>query len=1195
MTTVSFAQLQSLAPKMVDAYRQAFSAANVNPILDKYGISKSGLRVCHFFAQALAETGALQTLRENLNYSASRLMQVWPKRFPTLDLASEYAHDEQKLGDFVYGGRLGNTTPGDGFKFRGRGLLQITGRSAYSRFGNQLDIPLTSTPDLAFDPAHSLEIAAAEWAVSGHDGRYCNQLADADDIVGVTYAINGGQTGIEDRIAWLKRCKAIWFAGATPATQVASRAVGQGDATAPAAPPGAVSAKNATHAYFQSPRPAASATTMASPCRPYFKRPDRKLSARVGGVSPYWDVPALCKAYDWPTGMLGGGVIAIIELDGGYTNDDMKAFFKRIGQPIPAISDVVLDGPGNNPNQNPGEDDPDIEVAMDIQVAAAAYYAATQKPATVRVYWADNQAGAIARAVRRATADGCDVCSISWGSDEACWKDLGDGTTKYIDDMEEAAKEAAAKGLIVFAASGDNDSSDGGPNPANVDVPSSCPSVVGCGGTTKTANSEIVWNDKPHQTTGDGTGGGYSSVFLPPPWQVSAPQLGDHPPQRMVPDVAANANPNTGYNICVHGNYGPFGGTSAVAPLYAGLFAAFGAKLGSISATIWANADCFTDITQGDNGAFDAMKGPDPCTGLGAPIGSKLARLFHPVAPRAPAATPQDVAAVNQPEEGPMPEVAMSVAAPSAASTFNPADAVQYGLLIEAVYTMNANAAGSLTPPTQSDFPPGYKLTAWVQMKDFILSSTALKFYGVVVQSVAEPHRFILALRGTEGAVEWLDDATSVWKTPFKVPDSGSVSVGFNTIYETMVIVEAPSAPPAAGAHAVEPKSLRSGGGFSSQVAALLRKRGPTAAARAAGAAPGPTETLDVVGHSLGSALATLYVMENASDDKIPNPVLYTFASPMVGDATFVAAFNKLGVNSWRIVNQPDVVPMLPSGLLGYQHVAAERSYNSSGTTQPNVGCWHAMATYLSLIDPTRLPDPGCRLETADAGESAQSSVVVNARAAVPAVAPVAAAPTAIDASVNVTAYLPYLKSIGVKAVGRYYSIYQSKVLTKKEAQLISQAGLSIFVVYEDGAAPSDFDTDHGAFAAQHALQCAAIVGQPHGSAIYFAADFESDEGQVEALVVPYFQAIQTVFKDAGSPYKIGAYGDGLACAKLLDTQLCDYAWLSCSSSFPGTKAFYASKRWNIAQHPPTSLGGLSADPNEVNGDFGAFTVGASA
>src|SRR5262249_28144512 len=158
----------------------------------------------------------------------------------------------------------------------------------------------------------------------------------------------------------------------------------------------------------------------------------------------------------------------------------------------------------------------------------------TGKAATIRVYWAAD----IAPAVRRATSDGCDVCSISWGADEAMWG------VAAAQDMEQAAFAATTAGMVVFAASGDNDSSDGGPTPANVDVPASCPHVIGCGGTTKTRSSEVVWNDAPGSATGDGTGGGYSTIFLMPSWQV----LGHAPggSGRMVPDVAGAADPATG-------------------------------------------------------------------------------------------------------------------------------------------------------------------------------------------------------------------------------------------------------------------------------------------------------------------------------------------------------------------------------------------------------------------------------------------------------------------------------------------------------------------------------------------------------------------------------------------------------------------------------------------------------------------------
>ena len=237
------------------------------------------------------------------------------------------------------------------------------------------------------------------------------------------------------------------------------------------------------------------------------------------------------------------------------------------------------------------------------------------------MYWSQD----IGTAVQKAASDGCDVCTISWGADEANW-----GTTAAR-QMESTAESATAGGMVVFAASGDNDSSDGGSTPANVDCPSSCPHVVGCGGTTKTATSETVWNDNPGETNGEGTGGGYSTIFPVQSFQIGAPPAPANTKYgtgRMVPDVCADADPNTGYNIYVHGSATVVGGTSAVAPLYAGLFAAFGTKLGFVTPTLWKNQKAFNDITVGSNGFYSAAVRPDPCSGIGSPIASSIAALF---------------------------------------------------------------------------------------------------------------------------------------------------------------------------------------------------------------------------------------------------------------------------------------------------------------------------------------------------------------------------------------------------------------------------------------------------------------------------------------------------------------------------------------------------------------------------------------
>lgn len=415
----------------------------------------------------------------------------------------------------------------------------------------------------------------------------------------------------------------------------------------------------------------------------------------------------------------------------------------------------------------------------------------------------------------------------------------------------------------------------------------------------------------------------------------------------MIPDVAANADPNTGYNLVVHGQLQHFGGTSAVAPLYAGLFAAFGQKLGLVSPRLWANATSFTNITVGSNGAYSALPGPDACTGLGVPNGAKLATLFAAQSVQPPVQAAHFGGGLEPPA--------------GAAQPYDPLAAVQYGLLIEAVFTMYNKDTNNPTPAPQSDFPADLRLIAWVQMNDFSVVETPPQFYGVVAQSITNPAKFVLALRGTEGAVEWFDNFTSIIKVPFKVPGCGSVSYGFNRIYETMEIVKA-AQPATAGMTARAAGSLRTAGSFSQQTAALVREHVQAQAqARAAAGAPPQYTSIDVTAHSLGSALATLYVLDNAKNDKIPNRILYTFASPMVGDATFTAAFDALGLTSWRIVNKQDLVPMALGQLLGYQHIGVEQLYNWAELVQPNPGCWHAMATYLALIDRTRQPEPASR------------------------------------------------------------------------------------------------------------------------------------------------------------------------------------------------------------------------------------------
>ncbi len=326
-------------------------------------------------------------------------------------------------------------------------------------------------------------------------------------------------------------------------------------------------------------------------------------------------------------------------------------------------------------------------------------------------------------------------------------------------------------------------------------------------------------------------------------------------------------------------------------------------------------------------------------------------------------------------------------------AAFDSKQATLLGQFVGAAYTMYGNQPSDLTPPPSADFPPGYRLTASIQMRDFVLGSTDPLFYGFVAQDSANPTHFVLAFRGTANWMEWWDDANALGLTPFRVPDCGSVGAGFARIYDTIEIVEYPSGAVTAAA---APRSLASLGGLAQQMADLVSRHMPAPSLSAAFPAGA---TISVAGHSLGGALATLYVLENAKTSQVHNPLICTFASPRAGDSAFVAAFNALGLTSWRFANGPDVVPDLPPYILGFRHVDTLCALSSAGKVTPSVGCWHELATYLSLIDPTLQPSPECRLAPALVARRAPPAGAPFAAFEAPAPAP-AAQPPAEDESV---------------------------------------------------------------------------------------------------------------------------------------------------------------------------------------------------
>jgi kumamolisin len=327
----------------------------------------------------------------------------------------------------------------------------------------------------------------------------------------------------------------------------------------------------------------------------------------------------LLAAYNWPTNLAGGGKIGILECGGGFVQSDLDAFCSANG--LPPITPTWTNVDGQTPNAPGG--DADDEVALDIEVAYASYFYATGgKIPTIEIFGAAN----IAEALIEAGDSGCAVFSMSWGAAESVW---GKAAVKQ---MDAAAVAALAKGCIPLGAAGDNDADDSTGVPA-VDCPASCPHIIGCGGTHKPpTGAESVWDDSPAgQPNGEGTGGGFSKVFPVQAFQKGAPK----PPKAglgaLVPDISADADPDTGYEIVVGGQTQVVGGTSAVAPLYAGLFAALGplgANAANVLPTLWDNHGCFNDITVGGNGLYKALKGPDPCTGIGSPNGAKIAALF---------------------------------------------------------------------------------------------------------------------------------------------------------------------------------------------------------------------------------------------------------------------------------------------------------------------------------------------------------------------------------------------------------------------------------------------------------------------------------------------------------------------------------------------------------------------------------------
>ncbi|MGA7217932.1 MAG: S53 family peptidase [Candidatus Sulfotelmatobacter sp.] len=381
--------------------------------------------------------------------------------------------------------------------------------------------------------------------------------------------------------------------------------------------------------------------------RPLFKLGPPRSIARASQIANTYLPTEIANLYDFPDGTDGTGqTVAILAFNGslgdsgqsalgGYSAEAVAGYFKKnLKLPAPSITDVVIQGPGNQPG--PGTDPTDAtgEVLLDICMAAG-----VAPKAKFYMYFTEfTEQGWVDCITSAVTATNAPtVISISYGNPED--GPAGDilWTQQAITKVNEAFQRAALAGITISVAAGDQGSTEELPdNLQHVDFPASSPWVLACGGTRVIASQDVisretVWNDGPESATG----GGISALFAVPTYQAGAnipPSVNPgHRLGRGVPDVASLADPETGVNVLFpDGSVQPIGGTSAAAPLWSGLIARFnqglGKPVGFLNPVLYKSltAGVLRDITEGDNGAYKAGPGWDACTGFGSPNGTRL-------------------------------------------------------------------------------------------------------------------------------------------------------------------------------------------------------------------------------------------------------------------------------------------------------------------------------------------------------------------------------------------------------------------------------------------------------------------------------------------------------------------------------------------------------------------------------------------
>jgi kumamolisin len=404
----------------------------------------------------------------------------------------------------------------------------------------------------------------------------------------------------------------------------------------------------------------------------------RVAETEAAGAQPpanAYTPPMLASLFDFPAADGSGQCVAVFAFNeqsakGGYSASQLDKYFSEVlGLPTPKLTDVVVQGPGNQPGDGSNENDSTGEVLLDLCTVGGVV-----PGANVAVYFTEFTEEGWVNAIKAAVSDTTNkprVISISYGNPEDD-ETKGAWTEQAVKLVNGAFEQAAAQGMTICCASGDDGSADEpGETPIpHVDFPASSPWVLGCGGIRLEANtatgkisSEKVWNDL---AGGNGaTGGGVSRLFALPEWQAAV----DVPPNadgsgktgRGVPDVASLADPETPmWVLTPSGRLGGVGGTSAAAPMWSALITRLnqltGTPLGYCNPQLYAHAAGvgFEDIVKGDNGSYKAGPGWDACTGWGRPDGAALLQaLKAPSSVPTPAPGPTPAPPKPSPSETP--------------------------------------------------------------------------------------------------------------------------------------------------------------------------------------------------------------------------------------------------------------------------------------------------------------------------------------------------------------------------------------------------------------------------------------------------------------------------------------------------------------------------------------------------------------